>query len=350
MTAQQKAFFLLEKHGTYAVGQNDILKPGPGELLVEIHSTSLNPVDWKIKIHDIFVEGYPAVLGTDSAGIVKEVGEGVTEFAVGDRVLHQGYFDNRHATFQQYTLVPAEITAKIPENMTFDQASTIPLVLATAACGLYNDKISLNGGAALTAPWLEGGRNKYAGRSIVIIGGASSVGQMVLQVARLSGFSPIIATASACHEAYLKSLGATHVLPRETVPLSSLASELQKMVSEPIRLVYDSISEPETQNAAYDVLAPGGQLILVLPPLISAAKLTDDKEIIYVFGNVHHPAQRAVGVALYKNMTELLRTGEIKPNNIEVIPGGLNGIFCALEKLEAGVSALKLVAHPQETP
>ncbi len=91
--------------------------------------------------------------------------------------MHQGYFDDRRATFQQYTVVPAEITAKIPENLTFDQASTIPLTLATAALGLYNEKLSPNGGAALTAPWLDGGRGKYAGQPILIIGGSSSVGQ-----------------------------------------------------------------------------------------------------------------------------------------------------------------------------
>ncbi len=91
--------------------------------------------------------------------------------------LYQGYFDDRRAAFQQYAVVPAEIAAKIPENITFDQASTIPLTLATAALGLYNQKLSPYGGAALTAPWLDGGRGKYAGQPILVIGGSSSVGQ-----------------------------------------------------------------------------------------------------------------------------------------------------------------------------
>lgn len=90
--------------------------------------------------------------------------------------MHQGLFDNRLATFQQYTIVPAEITAKLPSNLTFDQASTIPLTLATAACGLYNKKGGFGGGVGLVAPW-AGGLGKYAGQPILIIGGSSAVGQ-----------------------------------------------------------------------------------------------------------------------------------------------------------------------------
>ena len=88
--------------------------------------------------------------------------------------MHQGYIDNRRAAFQQYLVAPAEITAKVPEKITLDQASALPVVLATAALGLYSEKKS---GAGLTAPW-EGGRDKYAGQPILIIGGSSSVGQI----------------------------------------------------------------------------------------------------------------------------------------------------------------------------
>ncbi|KAF7789614.1 hypothetical protein EIP86_000560 [Pleurotus ostreatoroseus] len=346
MAAQQKALFLVEAKGAFAVQQTDIPKPGPGELVVEIHATSLNPVDWKIQAFNFFIENYPAILGTDSAGIVKEIGEGVTGFAVGDKVVHQGYFDNRRATFQQYTVVPAEITAKVPENISLDQASAIPLVLATAALGLYS---SPKGGAGLTAPWVEGGHGKYAGQPILIVGGSSSVGQIAIQLAKLSGFSPILTTASARNEAYLKSLGATHVLTREAVPLASLPSEVKKITSEPVKIVYDSISDADTQSAAYEVLAPGGQIVLVLPFSVDEAKRSADKEVVQVFGNVHAPQNRAAGVALYKNLTELLRNGDIKPNRIEVLPNGLAGIPDGLEKLKAGVSALKIVARPNET-
>ena len=65
---------------------------------------------------------------------------------------------------------------QIPENLTFDQASTIPLGFTTAAIGLYQEKREY-GGAGLVAPWADGGRGKYAGQAIYIPGGSSSVGQ-----------------------------------------------------------------------------------------------------------------------------------------------------------------------------
>ncbi len=86
MSAQQKSLLLLEKQGSFAVQNTDIPKPGPGELLVEIHATALNPVDWKIQVYGYFIQDFPAVLGTDAAGVVKELGEGVTSFAIGDKV------------------------------------------------------------------------------------------------------------------------------------------------------------------------------------------------------------------------------------------------------------------------
>ena len=83
---KQKALLLLEKQGDFAVREIDVPKPEPGEILVEVRATGLNPVDWKIQKIGFAVSEYPAVLGSDSAGVVKEVGEGVAGFEVGDRV------------------------------------------------------------------------------------------------------------------------------------------------------------------------------------------------------------------------------------------------------------------------
>ena len=127
----------------------------------------------------------------------------------------------------------------------------------------------------------------------------------------MSGFSPIITTASKRHEDYLKSLGATHIIDR-TIPLSSLPAEVAKITKEPVLIAYDSISDVETQNEAYAVLAPGGKIVLALPPKIDADKLTNEKEIIEVMGNVHVPGQTPVGISLYKQLTALLEAGDIK--------------------------------------
>ena len=86
MSAQQKALYLVEPKGDFEIRSRDIQEPGPGEILVQVHATALNPVDWKIREYAFLIKDYPAILGSDGAGIVKKVGEGVTDFAVGDRV------------------------------------------------------------------------------------------------------------------------------------------------------------------------------------------------------------------------------------------------------------------------
>lgn len=82
----QKALYLLEAKGQFAVREKNIPEPGTDEVLVEIHAAALNPVDWKIQTNDIIVKEYPAILGLDAAGIVKKVGNGVTNVDAGDKV------------------------------------------------------------------------------------------------------------------------------------------------------------------------------------------------------------------------------------------------------------------------
>ncbi|GJE89897.1 zinc-binding alcohol dehydrogenase family protein [Phanerochaete sordida] len=341
----QKALFLEKLGGKLFIQDRDIPEPGAGEVLIEIHAAGLNPADWKINGFEGILKEFPAILGTDGAGIVKKVGTGVTNVAVGDKVLFQGAYDNRHATFQQYAVTEAEIVAKIPANLTFEQAASIPLALATAALALYNQQPH---GIGFDAPWEAAGRGKYAGEPIVILGGSSSVGQHAIQLARLSGFSPIITTASLHNSALLKSLGATHVIDR-AAPLSELAQAVQAITSKPITVVYDAISDPDTQNAGYDMLAPGGTLVIVHCRAVDAAKVTSEKEILYILGSVQFAEHRAIGKSLYARLTGLLESGEIKPNQVEVLPNGLAGIPDGLAKLKAGISALKFIARPQES-
>ena len=133
-----------------------------------------------------------------------------------------------------------------------------------------------------------------------------------IQVAKLSGYSPIITTASLRNEAHLKSLGATHVLDR-SLPPSSIIDEIQKIAGgKPVEYVYDAISLADTQALGYDALAPGGTLIIVLDDVIPAEKKTgDNKRVLQSHGAVHWPQNRAVGAEFYKRLTEWLRTGVI---------------------------------------
>ncbi|KAG5716491.1 hypothetical protein E4T56_gene13667, partial [Termitomyces sp. T112] len=174
MAPTQKGLFLDAKFAPFTLKEHSIPKPGPSQLLVRIEATALNPVDWKIQKYGIFIEDYPALIGTDIAGVVEEVGEGTSGFAKGDRVVFQGGWTVDMAGYQQYTLTNSLTTAKIPSHVSFDQAATIPVAAAAAVAGSY---LPQPHGAGLTTPFDASGRGKYAGKPVLILGGATSVGQ-----------------------------------------------------------------------------------------------------------------------------------------------------------------------------
>ncbi|THH31509.1 hypothetical protein EUX98_g2688 [Antrodiella citrinella] len=344
----QKALAILTKQGPWSIITVPVDTPGPGEVLVRVEATALNPVDHKVQSTGRYVTDYPGILGTDTAGVVVAVGEGVTNVAVGDRVVHQGYFTNRLASFKQFTISPVETVAKIPKKISFDQAASLPVGLGAAFVGLYG-KQEDGGGADLVAPWKEGGRGKYANSPLVLFGGSTSVGQYVIQLAKLSGFSPIIATVSPRNYDLVKSLGATHTIDR-SLPVEDIFSAVKAITSAPIKIVYDTVAAAPTQNLGYDLVSPGGALVLVLPSIVDETKITSDKVIVRTFGTVHIPLNKELGIGMYGALPKYLESGEIKPNNTEVIPGGLAAIPEGLERLKNNqVSAIKLIAHPQET-
>ncbi|GJE88529.1 zinc-binding alcohol dehydrogenase family protein [Phanerochaete sordida] len=350
MSNKQKAIVCHEVGSDLSLELIDIPEPGPNEVLVKLHAIGLNSLDWLMRERGSFVKEWPAVFGFDAAGTVVKAGEAVTNVAVGDRVMHSGTLEEPQVfTFKEYTVIRSDFVAQVPANITLDEASTIPLALATGAFALYDSKHPPRGGFALTPPWEANGRGKYVGEPIVIVGGASSVGQFAIQFARLSGFSPIITTASKHNEAYLESLGATHVIDR-ALPLADLAMRVAAIAGRPVLYAFDAVSTPETQNAAYDLLAPAGNLIVDRRFEIEEAKLASgEKYVALVSGDAQNLPSRPCATALYAHMTELLATGDIKPNRIEVVPGGLLAVQAALSRLKEGVSALKLVIRPQET-
>ncbi|KAG6901423.1 hypothetical protein C0995_012134 [Termitomyces sp. Mi166 len=338
----QKALLLETKQGRFVVGSRKIPKPGPGELLVKVLATGLNPVDWKVQKYGIFVTEFPAVLGSDVAGEVEAVGEGVTSFKKGDRVFAQGTFESDSASFQQYTLTTAATTAKIPTKFSYEDVATIPVALTAAYVGFYNTKPY---GLELSWPTESVNQGKYAGKPMVVLGGASSVGQFALQLAKLSGFSPIITTASLKHTEFLKSIGATHVLDR-TLTTDVLMAEIKKLTNKPVDVVYDAISLPATQQIGHDLLVPGGNLITVLNLAITKS---DNINHIQVFGILRLPQNKKLLEGMYPKLSQFLEQGMIIPNRFQVLAGGLEGITKGLMELENDrVSGVKLVARPWE--
>ncbi|KAI0648660.1 GroES-like protein [Trametes meyenii] len=348
---QQKALFLLEKQGSFTVQATDVPAYGADDILVKVEAAALNPVDWKIHTFGLFVEDFPAIIGAEAAGTVIAVGGNVANFKVGDRVAAQNVNRSRATSaFQQYIALPAALTVKLPSNISLDEAGGLAAGANCAALGLYNKHPDATG-FKLVAPWEEGGRGAYAGKPIVILGGASTVGQNVIQFARLSGFSPIITTASPRNAEFVKLLGATHVVDR-SLPANALRSAIVEISGGALERVFDAISIKETQNLAYDIAAPGATVMLVLPDEVDAAKKADGKnvKVFMTFGVVAPPQNVEFAKVFVKELAKLVADGSIKPNPPEVLPGGLHAVAGGLEKLKAGkVSAKKLVVRPSET-
>ncbi|KAJ3979702.1 GroES-like protein [Lentinula detonsa] len=336
--SEQKALLLEKAKGSFVVSTVPILKPGPGQLSIKVVAAALNPVDWKIQAWDIIIKEYPVILGTDIAGDVEEVGEGVEGFSKGDKVFCQGYFVNEMGGFQQYALIPAEI---IPPNIDYAQASTIPLGFNTAAIGLLHAQPE---GAGLN-PTFDPNVN-FSGQPALVVGGSTSVGQFAIQLFKLLGYSTVIAYASARHADYLKSLGATHVIDRGEVPVGSLAEASKKIANTPIKIAYNAVGDNDTRAACVDAIVEGGQVVDVNP---EAKDPGNGKKVFSVFGTSHYPPHREFGRILWKTLPKLVQEERIVPNRVEKLPNGLAGIDEGLQKLKANkVSGVKLVAFPQE--
>lgn len=135
---------------------------------------------------------------------------------------------------------------------------------------------------------------------------------LAIQLARLSGFSPIITTAPARNESLLKDLGATHVLVRAALSLAELSNTIKGITSKPLMLAFDTVTPPDGQNAAYDAVAPGGKFVHFLPLHIDESRRTGDKQLFTVYGSVYPPFRRSFGVNMWKHLPTMLAAGEIK--------------------------------------
>ncbi|MGI2032402.1 zinc-binding alcohol dehydrogenase family protein [Rhizobium panacihumi] len=192
---------------TLAVEPVIIPHPASREILVRNHAVAINPLDWLLQDDALLPWlDYPAILGSDIAGEVVAVGDGVTRFRPGDRVLGQavGTTINQpsQGAFQTHTAVFENMAAPIPASMSYVDAAVLPLGLGTAACGLYQ-------GAHLgLAP--PSATPSATGETILVWGAASSVGCNAIQLAVASGYD-CIAVASQSSALLLRQLGAVEV-------------------------------------------------------------------------------------------------------------------------------------------
>ncbi|PTB39766.1 hypothetical protein M441DRAFT_59774 [Trichoderma asperellum CBS 433.97] len=326
-----------------------------GEVAIKVTSTSINPIDWKMRDHEVFITDYPAVLGSDAAGEIAAIGPDVSNFSIGERVFFQGIIGNYDAsTFQQYAKIDAALVAKTPDNISDDQASGIMLA-SLAVLTAYYDKT----GHGLPAPWDKGGDKIGNGAAMVIIGGSSSMGQYAIQLARLSGFSKIITNSSPAHKEYLQKLGATVVLDREATA-DDFAATIGDNV--PLDFILDTISAKSTRELSVGIVkavkstkAAVTKIVVVLPEVLDFEKFDAEGESKVTFPRIiglgSTPSLRYLSEPFAKHLggdDGYIARGLFEPNRPVIVPGGLASVEAALAKNKKGVSGEKVVIRPFE--
>lgn len=208
----QAAWLPASKVTPLQIGPAPYTRPGPGQLVVKNSALGINSVDWAKQMLGETLLGhiqYPIVLGEDVSGIVVEVGEGVKRFRVGDRVTAAAAAVTTSnpvdGGFQLYTVVREWLAAPLPDNISHEQASVLPLALLTASHGLFGKDY-----LALDLPTVPA-RDVETKRAVIITGGASAVGSCAIQLAVSAGYE-VVSTASPKNFDYVKKLGAAHVL------------------------------------------------------------------------------------------------------------------------------------------
>lgn len=187
---------VLEEFGTPLV-LREIEKPapGPGQVLVKIASSGVNPLDAKIRAGKAphAKRTLPAVLGLDMAGVVEEVGTGVSDFAPGDEVFGMtGGVGDMQGSLAEYAAVDSRLLARKPASLTLREAAVLPLVFITSWEGLV-DRAQV-----------------HSGQKVLIHGGAGGIGHVAVQIARARG-AEVFATASSSRLEVVERLGATPI-------------------------------------------------------------------------------------------------------------------------------------------
>jgi NADPH:quinone reductase-like Zn-dependent oxidoreductase len=194
---------------------------GAGQVRIAVRAAGVNPIDWKLRagyVRDFMPLTFPAGVGSEAAGIVDEVGDGVSGVAIGDAVF--GYGQN---TVAEQAVLRA--WARIPDNMPIEVAGGLPVIVETATRIL--DHVNLK-----------------AGETLLIAGAAGGVGTAAIQLARHRG-AIVIGTASEPKHDYIRKLGA---IPTTYEP--GLAARIRELA-------------PQGVNAALDLAGAG-----VIPELV----------------------------------------------------------------------------------
>lgn len=277
-------------------------RPGPGQVRIAVRAAGINASDWK-KRQGLMDQELPQTMGYEAAGIVDELGEGVTDVAVGDRVF--GFSAEGAA---QAELAVLAYCAPVPPSLGFPAAAALPAAVETATRAL--DQLGVGAGAAPSG-------------MLLVNGASGSVGSAAVQLAVVRG-ARVIGTAGPANHAYLRSLGAEPVAYGE-----GLAERVRALA-------------PDGVDLALDVAGSG-----VLPELVELAGGPGHVVTIADFAGAREHGVRFssgdAGRALHAlgGIGELIESGRFALPAVRTFP--LTEVAEAHRAGEAGLAREKLV-------
>jgi NADPH:quinone reductase len=216
-------------------------EPGPGEVVVAVRVSGVNPTDWKSRRSARLGAGMPIaaqVPNQDGAGTIHSVGEGVSPTLVGQRVwIWEAAWQRSQGTAQEYVALPARQAVPLPHEASFDLGASIGIPALTAHRCLTTSE----SGPSSLAPGV------LSGRVVLVAGGAGAVGHAAIQLARWAG-AMVIATISTPEKAQIaRAAGANHVVDYRR---SDAADEIRELAPQGIDVI---VEVAPAANAVLDV-------------------------------------------------------------------------------------------------
>ncbi|CEL11171.1 hypothetical protein ASPCAL14276 [Aspergillus calidoustus] len=382
-----------EKDTPFTILPRQTPKPGRGELLIAVKSIALNPADIIMRNTGLFIppSAYPTVLGFDLAGVVIEVGEGVSSAPVnGSKGPTSGVFfepgksrvvayaasawkscNPDYGAFQEMCLVPWQHAVPLPnDQISWNEAATLPVSVqvplsAWDALGIL--RVGENTvSSRVSAPGSAGIARREKSEALLIWGASSSVGTMGVQTARVlrddpnSNIGAVYAVAGIANHAYVSALGADRVFDYKDPNVVDAIVSAAKEVGLVIRHCFLATGElglcQAVLRAFGDHRSPEGKgdvtaKIASAPPIPADAEEVPGVETIFVMPSMTDEVERLAQFEywLCTWLRERLSEGSITPSpRVRVLGKGLEAINKGLDELARGVSCVKLVVEVAE--
>ena len=321
-----------------------IPSPQAGQILVKVLVAGINPHDSYCKRFGLFVaNSMPTPLANDIVGKVVKLGPGVTHVDVNDIVF--GYGDMSmpdQVGTQEYCILEAFETDKVPSNVTLEEAATFPLNPMTSFLAMFSKQ-----GWNMPPPF-KGQKTDfdYAVQSVVIVGAGSATGKAALQFAKLVGIGTVVGIASKANEKLLLSYGATHIIHRHQSE-AEIEKQVRAVVGDELIYALDCVGMGEGgQTIGARVLSNskrGTLAALVHAGSVDETKIGEKKagyerKVI----TCDTKGQKETSVPFWQHLRGWVEDGTLKAGSFEVI-GGLDAetINRAIDGYDTGMTKVK---------